>query len=208
MSYLPGSLPPSPGGRIARLCTRYIDFAGRRAGLLLLVALGVVGLSLIPVLKLELRTDLAELLPESHPSVLALRRISGRQKSATNLVLMIESPDGAANKRFMAALKPALEQMIPSVFSEIQWKPDTEIPEHAAKWKWLYAEPQDLQHSEELLDRIIARRKAPLLVDFEGDAEQELGKLRKDLASTFQAAAKDPEARVQAAAQRAQARCR
>ncbi|HRI54947.1 MAG TPA: hypothetical protein PLW65_32640, partial [Pseudomonadota bacterium] len=32
--------------------------------------------------------------------------------------------------------------------------------------------------------------------------------LRKDLASTFQAAAKDPEARVQAAAQRAQARCR
>lgn len=32
--------------------------------------------------------------------------------------------------------------------------------------------------------------------------------LRKDLASTFQTAAKDPEARVQAAAQRAQARCR
>ena len=181
MSYLPGSLPPSPGSRIARLCARYIDFASRRAGLLLLVALGVVGLALIPVLKLELRTDLAELLPESHPSVLALRRISGRQKSATNLVLMIDSPDAAANKRFMAALKPALEKMIPDVFSEIQWKPDTEIPEHAAKWKWLYAEPQDLQHSEELLDRIIARRKAPLLVDFEGDAEQELSKLRKDL---------------------------
>jgi len=181
VSYLPGSLPPSPGGRLARLCARYIGFAGRHAGLLLLLAAVVLGLALMLVLKLELRTDLAELLPESHPSVQALRRISGRQKSATNLVLMIDSPDAAANQRFMAALKPALEQMIPNVFSEIQWKPDTEIPEHAAKWKWLYAEPQDLQHSEELLDRIIARRKAPLLVDFEGDAEQELSKLRKDL---------------------------
>mgnify|MGYP000267008853 CR=1 FL=1 len=181
MSYLPGSLPPSPGGRLARLCARYIGFAGRHAGLLLLLAAVVLGLALMLVLKLELRTDLAELLPESHPSVVALRRVSGRQKSATNLVLMIDSPDKEANKRFIAALKPALERMIPDVFSEIQWKPDTEIPEHAARWKWLYAEPQDLQHSEELLDRIIARRKAPLLVDFEGDAEQELTKLRQDL---------------------------
>ena len=181
MSYLPGSLPSPPQSRLARLCARYIELASRRAGWILLAMVGLVGLALFPVLKLELRTDLAELLPESHPSVMALRRVSGRQKSATNLVLMIDSPDKEANKRFIAALKPALERMIPDVFSEIQWKPDTEIPEHAARWKWLYAEPQDLLRSEELLDRIIARRKAPLLVDFEGDPEAELSKLRKEL---------------------------
>lgn len=181
MSYLPGSLPSSSESRLARLCARYIAVASRHAGLILLAAVGLVGLALIPVFKLELRTDLAELLPESHPSVQALRRVSGRQKSATNLVLMIDSPDKEANKRFMAALKPALEKMIPDVFSEIQWKPDTEIPEHAARWKWLYADLPDLVRSEELLDRIIARRKAPLLVDFEGDPEAELSKLRKDL---------------------------
>ena len=44
----------------------------------------------------------------------------------------------------------------------------TEIPEHAAKWKWLYAEYPDLQHADELLDRIVTRRKSPLFVDLEG----------------------------------------
>ena len=63
MSYLPGSLPSPPQSRLARLCARYIELASRRAGWILLATVGLIGLALIPVLKLELRTDLAELLP-------------------------------------------------------------------------------------------------------------------------------------------------
>ena len=164
---------------MSRIASGYVSFCVRRGWLVLLLALGLSGLAVSAATKLELRTDLAELLPESHSAVQALRRIAGRQKSATNLVLIIESPDEQAGIRFFDALKPALETLIPSMFSEIQWKPETEIPEHAAKWKWLYAEYPDLQHADELLDRIVTRRKSPLFVDLEGDPMAELSQFRK-----------------------------
>lgn len=72
---------------------------------MLLAGFVVSLIALSSALKLELRTDLAELLPESHMAVQALRRIAGRQKSATNLVLLIEGPDQAANIRFIDARK-------------------------------------------------------------------------------------------------------
>ena len=171
--------PPTSEGLLTRLSRRYVAFCAKRGWLVLLAGFVASLIATSFIIKLELRTDLAELLPESHFAVQALRRIAGRQKSATNLVLIVEGSDAAANVRFFDALKPELEKLIPSMFSEIQWKPDTEIPEHAAKWKWLYAELADLQHSDELLDRIIAQRKSPLFVDLEGDPSAELKQFRK-----------------------------
>ena len=158
---------------------RYIAFCVKRGGLVLFAAVLVSALALAVAAKLELRTDLAELLPESHAAVQALRRIAGRQKSATNLVLIVESQDRAAAERFLLALKQPLGKLVPSTFSEIQWQPESEIPDHAAMWKWLYAELSDLQHASELLDRIISRRKSPLFVDLEGDPVSELADFRK-----------------------------
>ncbi|MBL9042442.1 MAG: MMPL family transporter [Myxococcales bacterium] len=175
----PTMKPPASKGLLTRLSQRYVAFCTKRGWLVLLAAFFASLIAVSFTIKLELRTDLAELLPESHFAVQALRRIAGRQKSATNLVLIVEGPDAAANIRFFDALKPELEKLIPSMFSEIQWKPDTEIPEHAAKWKWLYAELADLQHSDELLDRIISQRKSPLFVDLEGDPSAELKQFRK-----------------------------
>src|SRR5262249_46353507 len=142
-----------------------------------LILIGFAGLtagSIFVAQKLELRTDLAELLPEGHPSVMALRRVAGRQKSATNLVIILDSPSAEANKKFADALKPEFEKLIPEVFTEIQWGPNSEIPDHAEKWKWLYTDEKDLEKAEGLLDRIIAHRKSPLYVDLEGDPEAEL----------------------------------
>ncbi|MCS6915270.1 MAG: MMPL family transporter [Myxococcales bacterium] len=164
-----------------RLFAGYVRFAERKTSLVL-GALGLLALSaLVPVSQLELRTDLVELLPEHHPAVRAIRTVTPRQKSATNLVMIIESPDQEANRRFAEALRPRLEAMIPRVFTEIQWRPDTEGPEFAARWRWLYAERADLERAEALLDRIIARRTSPFLVDLEGDPEQELSELRRGL---------------------------
>jgi uncharacterized protein len=166
---------PSPP---AKIFTAYVAFAERHnlkvlAGLLALmfVALGFA-------MRLELHTDMAELLPDKHPAVLALRRIAGRQKSATNLVMLIHSPSAEANHRFADALAPALQAMVPGTFSEVQWKADTEMPEFARKWKWLYAEDKELDDAEALLDRIIAKRAQPGFVDLEGDPDEELKKLR------------------------------
>lgn len=187
------SNPASPGSRLERLCTRYVTFAARRGGFILLAALLLGLLAGSYAKQLELRTDLAELLPESHPSVAALRKIAGRQKSATNLVLIVDSPDPIANRRFFQALRTKLDPLIPSVFSSIQWRPDDEVPRYAAKWKWLYAEKSELEKAESLLDRILARRKLPVFVDLEGDAEAELTALRRDLDSRVVLASSTPQ---------------
>jgi hypothetical protein len=159
----------------------YVTLSERYPARILLGFLVLAALAILPVMKLELHTDMAELLPDGHPSVEALRRIAGRQKSATNLVMIVESPDPQANRRFAQALRPELDKLIPEVFTETQWRPDTEIPDHASRWRWMYADLADLQRAEELLDRIVAHRKTPLLVDLEGDPEEELKQLRKRL---------------------------
>ncbi|MFI5289646.1 MAG: MMPL family transporter, partial [Polyangia bacterium] len=98
-----------------------------------------------------------------------------------NLVMLIHSPSQAANRKLAEALRPELQKMIPRTFTDIQWRPNTEIPEYAAKWKWIYADQKDLEHAEDLLDRIISKRSSPLAVDLEGDPEKELKDLREKL---------------------------
>lgn len=188
----PSGDPPT-GSRLYRLCAAYVRFAARRGGVILLAALALGVLAGSQAKKLELRTDLAELLPESHPSVAALRKIAGRQKSATNLVLIVDSPDPLANRRFFKELKTKLDPLIPSVFSSIQWRPDDEVPRFASRWKWLYAETSELEKAESLLDRILARRKLPVFVDLEGDAEAELTALRRDLDARVVLASSTPQ---------------
>ncbi|MGZ3429599.1 MAG: MMPL family transporter, partial [Polyangia bacterium] len=165
----------------ARIFASYVAFA-ERYNLPLLGALLVVMLvSLGFAWRLELHTDMAELLPDKHPAVLALRRIAGRQKSATNLVMLIHSPSKEANHKFADALAPKLQAMVPSTFSEVQWKADTEVPEFARKQRWLYADDHELDDAESLLDRIIAKRGQPGFVDLEGDPDEELKNLRGKL---------------------------
>ena len=80
---------------IARLLARYSRVASRHSGKTLLVFFAFLVLAAMPVRSLQLVTDMAELLPTEHPSVKALRRIAGRQKSATNMVMIIDpTPPG------------------------------------------------------------------------------------------------------------------
>ncbi len=162
----------------ARLFAWYVAFAERYNLQLLGALLVVMMVSLGFATRLELHTDFAELLPDNHPAVLALRRIAGRQKSATSLVMLIHSPSAEADHKFADALAPRLQAMVPSTFSEVQWKADTEVPQFARKQRWLYATDQELDDAESLLDRIIAKRGQPGFVDLEGDPDQELKKLR------------------------------
>ncbi len=165
----------------AKLFAWYVDFAERHTGALLAGLLAVMLVSLGFAARLELHTDMAELLPDQHPAVLALHRVAGKQKSGTNLVMLIHSPSAEANHRFADALAPKLQAMVPSTFSEVQWKADTEVPAFASKQRWLYATDQELDDAENLLDRLIAKRGQPGFVDLEGDPDEELKKLRADI---------------------------
>ena len=175
--------------RLHRLLAAWLTFCSKRTWLPLLLLFGLWIAAIIPTLRLELHTDMAELLPDEHPAVVALRRLAGRQKSSTNLALLFESPDPAANLRFAAAIKPALEKLVPQVFSDIEWSPDRSVPDYTTRWKWLYVDKEDLDAAEQLLDRIAASRSSPLMIDLEGDAEEELKKLRARLDEKIPSAA-------------------
>jgi hypothetical protein len=95
--------------------------------------------------------------------------------------MLIHSPSAEANHKFADALAPRLKALVPSTFTEIQWKADTEVPEFARKQKWLYATDQELDDAENLLDRIVAKRGQPGFVDLEGDPDEELKKLRSKM---------------------------
>lgn len=163
---------------LARLCDAYVRQAERHPFLLLGGLLLLSLLSLVPVSSLSLRTDFTELLPETHPAAVAIREVMPRQLSSTNLVLIIESPDRAANRRFAEALRPKLQGLCGTLFSEVTYRPDTEVADAAARHKWHYAELSELAESEQLLDRLLGGRSNPLLIDLEGDPEVELRKLR------------------------------
>ena len=175
------NLPDASPSWVKRLFGRYVAFSERHTGLLLVGFLLLAVGSAFTAMRLELHTDFSELLPADHPALDALHRIAGRQKSATNLVMLVHSPDREANHRFAEALRPETEKMIPHTFSEIQWKPNTEIPDYGEKWKWLYAPLADLEEAEDLLDRVLNKRGSPLYVELDGDAETDLRKLRKTL---------------------------
>lgn len=163
-----------------QLVARYLTLAERRAALLVIAFGGLGALALSLAAGLELRTDMADLLPQDHPTVQALRRTSARQRSASSLVLLIGGPDPAANERFAEALRPRLMRLVPAVFSELQIGPDKEVPEFQRRWRWLYASLDDLREAGRLLDRALSRQ-SPLYVDLEGDAEAELRALRARL---------------------------
>jgi len=172
-----------PRSRWHSLFARYVALAERRTMLLLAVFLAIFAATVPYAIKMiqSLHTNMAELLPDEHPAIQAYRRLAGRQKSATNLVMIIHSPSAEANRKLAELLRPELEKMVPEFFTEIQWKPDTEVAEFAGKYKWLYAEKKDLENAESFLDRIISKRSNPAFVDLEGDPDQELKQLRDKL---------------------------
>jgi predicted RND superfamily exporter protein len=178
MTPRPNQRPERPP---AKIFASYVAFAERHNLALLAALFMVMVVCLGFASRLELHTDLAEMLPDKHPAVLALRRIAGRQKSATNLVMLIHSPSKEANHKFADALAPKLQAMVPATFTEVQWKADTEVPEFARKQRWLYASDQELDDAETLLDRIVAKRGQPGFVDLEGDPDEELKNLRAKL---------------------------
>src|SRR5690606_7729189 len=79
--------------------------------LLLGALLTVVGALL--ALRLELRTGLDQLLPESQPSVQELRRVAERTASVSNLFIVLEGDGTSALRQFGDALVPKLKELGP-----------------------------------------------------------------------------------------------
>ncbi len=155
--------------------TRYLAFAARRPRTLLVgfVACAVIALSFAR--RLELHSDMAELLPANHPAVAALGKLTDRERLGQSLVVLVESPDRDADLRFLSALHDRLATS--QAFVELDWGPDREVAAWKLRWRWLYADLATLERAEKLLDRAYLAHSPLFLSLDDDDPKAELKKL-------------------------------
>lgn len=131
----------------------------------------VLGLS--AAVRLDIDTDLANLIPEEYPSVQALERLRDTVGSETPVDVGIESPSFEANKAFAEALIPqALALRQPGgepVFTDVDFRRDTTFLANNALY---FASDEELDQLEALLEDAAeeARLAAnPFFVDLDDD---------------------------------------
>jgi predicted RND superfamily exporter protein len=106
------------------------------------------------------RTDLRELLPTGSPGLQAFEHQLGRVGGGATLIVVAESPDGAASRRFVDALADRLEQGDPVTDRLVAYVERGTKDVHAffEREKWLYVDLADIDAAYEALDAEIAVR--------------------------------------------------
>ena len=171
---------------VRRFVTWLVDFGGRFPFLVLGVALALSAASWAYASKLELRSDFLELLPRDSPGFRAFEHQLGRVGGGATLVVIAESPERAANERFIDALADTLEKdrstrlacvekcgadaackhaCGPELISYLETG-TKEVRSFFHDNKWLYAELDELEDADRTLDRQIAI-KSGLVEDLE-----------------------------------------
>ena len=162
------TLPTIPP--ISSWTERYVRFLRKKAGWIVIGAALLCAASTLLAWKLDLRTDLAELLPNKDPSVQELRRLQARLPGLQALIVNVRSPNRAANLQFaqtlvakVRALPPELVQLAAAdVRAERAW---------FEQRKWLYPTLDDLERMRDRLEREIQKKKNPLFVSLDDDDE-------------------------------------
>jgi len=113
------------GHRIHRIAVRYIRFiAGHKKKALLVVLLTFLFAAFVTS-GLVLKSDLKELLPPNYESVKELNRVLERIGGVGSLIVVAESPDLEANKRFMDDLAKKLDELPPGMIRYEDYKAES-----------------------------------------------------------------------------------
>lgn len=128
-------------------------------------------------LQLRIDTDIANLLPEDHPNVLALEELKEKVGGETQMQVAIKSPSFEANKAFAEALIPAsldlyYERNEDYYFKRAEFKKDTEFISKNALY---LASGQELEDITSWLEDEIQQAKeeaSPFYFDLEEDEEE------------------------------------
>ncbi|WP_394842150.1 MMPL family transporter [Pendulispora brunnea] len=157
--------------RLRVLVLGLVDTAAKHPIAVLLGAwLAIAGLFTYAT-KLELHSDLLELLPRDSPGFRAFEHQLGRVGGGSTLIVLAESPDRSKNEAFIDDLAKALEQLRTSdepagkliAYVEAGTK---DVRAFYEANKWLYADLGELQKIEGDLDHQIALRSGAV-VDLE-----------------------------------------
>ncbi len=182
--------PLSSSSPIKRLVFALVDFGGRMPFFVVGVALATMAACWTYARKLEVRSDVMELLPRDSPGFQAFERRLERVGGRATITVVAESPDRAANERFIDGMSAKLQKTLddrnacvascadPSAatctstcgpeliaFFEAGTKDVRTFFEHN---KWLYVGQKELEEADSTLDRQIAIQSG-LVEDLEGD---------------------------------------
>ena len=153
--------------KIERFAARYVNFVERNKWKSFLVIIAILVLSLIPtVLKLQIHTDLATLLPEGTPSVIALEESYQRFGSTDRFMIAIQAKD----PYLVARLQDSIQEYINAnwqddIISKPQVKNDNAF---FTKNALIYLPIEHLERIRDNLEDIqleIGRKNGPLVVD-------------------------------------------
>jgi len=128
----------------------WVNLSLKRPWLLFLAGTVLFFGGLTFALRLELRTDLAELLPTDAPSVVDMERLKQTVMSYSTLSVVIESPDLPASQRFAEDLVAKLRKFQPDRVRYIDYNIN-EIKEFYKKNQLLYADVNDIETFREKL---------------------------------------------------------
>jgi len=150
----------------------------RHPFIVIISAFLIAGVSIFFALKLSIDTDIANLLPPSHPSVQALDTLKEAVGGETEMQVVINSPDFNANVAFAEALITKsmglmYQRQNAPYFSRFEFRKETEILKDYALYLATFSELDELQIylENEIED---AKLKAnPFFVDFEDDFEDD-----------------------------------
>jgi predicted RND superfamily exporter protein len=176
------------------LVARVVDASSRHARLVLLAAVALIATLAGCAGRLELRSDLLQLLPRDSPRLRALEHQLGRAGGASALTVIVESPDRGRNEAFVDDLASAIDAMgvdcrgapecAGSLVSYVESR-TTDVRAFFEANKWLYADTDDLRRTDAELDRQIALRSG-LVEDLDStdDASSQAGDQKPALGMT------------------------
>ncbi|KYF81847.1 RND transporter [Sorangium cellulosum] len=166
---------------LLRMIGTLVDFSGRRPWLVIGLAIAAMAGLWTYASRLELRTELRELLPSDSPAFMAYERQARRVDGGAQLIVIAESPDRGANERFIDALSEQLEEPLrhhPARAACLAACADDACraacgPESLIRYvetgtkearrffdenKWLYASVRELEQADEAIELELALR--------------------------------------------------
>lgn len=164
--------------KLIRFLQPVVEFNTRHPFWVLIISISLAVLGGIYALQLRIDTDIANLLPDSHPNVQALEHLKEIAGGETELKVGIKSPSFEANVRFANQLMDSSLQMYYprlgiNFFNRAEFRRETDVLKDNALYM---ATPSELQEIIDFLQAEIdqARQEAnPFFVDFSDDFEDE-----------------------------------
>ncbi|HEY4183014.1 MAG TPA: MMPL family transporter [Kofleriaceae bacterium] len=168
-------MTPSP---LARALTRLVL---RHALAIVICGALVTAAGIALASRLSLQTDLAELLPERAPSVIALHALSKRVGGTGNVAIAVESLDGRpdALRAYMPLLADELRRDLGPQLLSLRYS-RKEISDFYTKFAAYYAELADLERWSHMLSEAIAKQN-PAYVELDDTAPDPLRVLADDV---------------------------